>query len=214
MFYFILISSLVLIMVVFALYIYYFTQDKKNNTSSKNNATGTEAYKDITFPRTIYVYKLWIDYCHWITLTFLAIYQRDPIYDYYSAKLDVVAEQLGKDFSITHGEELGKKYEDLLKEHMGLCKRIMTELNEGNSISAYYKEWVENGDKLSGFISTSNPSLSQHRIGLMWETILTNILNQAKALITNQSSSFISYAELVEVQIIAFVSYLFDFSSK
>jgi len=198
---------LVLLMILVSIYLYYYFNGSSSSLIKEKEETDQSGGST---SKLLYKYKLWIDYSHWMKVTFIAIHNRDhSSYEEYIAKLNSIVEIIANE-----EKESKEEYKILLKEHIELSKSMMIELNDGNSIGSIYKQWVDNGEKIASLIASWNSMYSQPRIALIWESILTNLLNQAKAIITNQTSLAISYGELVENQLIALITYLTNFPSK
>lgn len=106
--------------------------------------------------------KLWSDHVLWtrnfIISDLASLEDKDAVLQ----RLLKNQDDIGNAIKSYYGEEAGNNLSKLLREHITIAGQVVDAAKSGNKkdLEKYNKDWYENADKISEFLSSANPNWS------------------------------------------------------
>ncbi|SFA91628.1 glycosyltransferase [Clostridium frigidicarnis] len=106
--------------------------------------------------------KLWSDHVLWtrnfIISDLASLEDKDAVLQ----RLLKNQDDIGNAIKPYYGEEAGNNLSKLLREHITIAGQVVDAAKNGNKkdLEKYNKDWYENADKISEFLSSANPNWS------------------------------------------------------
>lgn len=129
--------------------------------------------------------KLWGEHIAWIRMTITSLVLDLPDAKFVVNRLLRTGTDMGEQLSIYYGEALGKRYADLLQEHISLAGELIEASKAGDLAKAQEinERWYENGEEIAQFLHHINPYISLDEFRTLFNRHLDLSAEQATSMI-------------------------------
>lgn len=151
----------IVVLVIVILIVLFWILRKNNNTfsiSSRSNAN-KESWL-----------ALWFDHIY-LTREFILAEKCGDQNQILSAQNALLSNQddLGRRYAVKYGEEKGKQFTELLKEHIVIAKAIVEDLKVSQDPTNNINQWYRNAEDISKFLVSNNRNLNYDAVYNMWK---------------------------------------------
>jgi len=145
---------------------------------------------------------LWNQHSEWTRMAITAIVLMLPNEEQTVNRLLRNPTDFGLVFRTFYGEAIGKKFADLLTEHLVLAADLIKAIMAGNNEEAEQinKRWYENAAEIAVFLGCINPCWSEAEWKEMYFTHLQLVADEALTLINKEYQKNVDIYDVLEVQ--------------
>jgi len=156
------------------------------------------------------MYVLWEQHVFWTRLLLVSISEGLNDLDPTQKRLLRNPVDIANIYRRYYGEEVGKKIENLLREHLVIGADIITALKNQNSTLAktLSQKWYQNADEMAAAFSSINPFYNEEELRRMLHTHLQLTTQEVEARFRGDHASEIEIFDMVEKEALRMARYL------
>jgi hypothetical protein len=156
--------------------------------------------------------SLWIQHVTWTRLTIVSLVFDLPDTKSVISRLLRNATDMGNALKPFYGEEIGKKYGDLIHEHLVLAADLVKAAKAGDNkaTEAIERKWYANADEIALFFYSINPYLPADEFRKMLYEHLALTKSEAVYMLQKDYSSSVAVYDTIEAQALQMADHIAD----
>lgn len=147
---------------------------------------------------------LWMEHVNWTRMTITSIIFNLPDLSFVQERLLRNATDLGNCLRPFYGDEKANRYAHLIHDHLVIAAELVTAAVKGDTQTAATKEkeWYQNADEISTFLSSINPYLHYSAIQKMFYSHLALTKTEAVSMIQKKYKEDITVFDQVVMEVL------------
>lgn len=156
--------------------------------------------------------RLWGEHVAWTRATVSSLVFTLPDTSFVVARLLRTATDMGTALRPFYGDEVAKRYGQLLTEHITLAGNLVNAILQGNmeKAEAIEKQWFRNGTKISMFLSNINSYLSASEFQEIFDEHFLLIKQGMMGLINKDFKVSVNLFDIIEVEALEMADMISD----
>lgn len=145
---------------------------------------------------------IWEQHVTWTRMAIISLVFGLPDVEFVLARLLRNAIDNGNSLEPFYGEQIGEKYEELIREHLLIAAELVKAAIAGNqaAVASLDKKWHTNADEIANFLSSINPYIQKEEFRKMFYKHLALTKNEAVQMIQKDFEASIKVFDEIEEQ--------------